>query len=119
MPTLPSVKNGAVQLEMTYWMSPAFLLPSGVAMKTASACFLSATLFTVATHASAYGEANSLLTEAVAGNTSSLGSIRTLYARVRLKVLPAGAPEPSVIFSTQYWWEPGLIRARQSCGRGI
>lgn len=57
---------------------------------------------------------DALLHQAAKGNASSLESIRTIYAKVDLKVTPAGWQTPSLAFSSQFWKEPGVVRVRQN-----
>jgi hypothetical protein len=40
---------------------------------------------------------------ATAWNASSLGGIQTCYAKVALRIIPAGDAEPSLEYSSEYW----------------
>jgi hypothetical protein len=59
-----------------------------------------------------------MLNEAIAGNEQSLGSIRSLFAKVEFSILPANQSTPSLAYTADYWRAHDLIRVKQRCVAG-
>ena len=88
-------------------------------MRSRAICWVLVASGTALALPAARGYDEAVLDAAVRGNTSTVASIQTLYAKAKVRVTPAGQTQPSSELVAQYWREPGLVRVREESAPGF